>query len=159
MWWLDALPADPKAAVNKLGPHPEERALARVSKDGCTAPEVGPARLRHEDRRNRQQPISVARRHPSRRALWALLRMRSEFFRRLECEHTFTSLSRRRAAISFTMAAVLAAVSAVCAHAQDSVEAFYKGRQINLIVGYGPGGGYDLTARPLARHICPSSSG
>ena len=34
----------------------------------------------------------------------------------------------------------------------SAVEAFYKGRQINLIVGYGPGGGYDLTARLLARH-------
>ena len=39
------------------------------------------------------------------------------------------------------------------AHAQDSVEAFYQGRQINLVVGYGPGGGYDLTARLIARHI------
>src|SRR5690349_9971632 len=38
-------------------------------------------------------------------------------------------------------------------HAQDAVEAFYQGRQINLVVGYGPGGGYDLTARLLARHI------
>ena len=63
------------------------------------------------------------------------------------------STNRRRVAISFTMAAVLAAIAAVSAHAQDSVEAFYRGRQINLIVGYGPGGGYDLTARLLARHI------
>jgi hypothetical protein len=63
------------------------------------------------------------------------------------------SMNRRRLAISLTIAAVLAAASAVCAHAQDSVEAFYQGRQINLIVGYGPGGGYDLTARLLARHI------
>ncbi len=39
------------------------------------------------------------------------------------------------------------------AHAQDPVEAFYQNRQINLVVGYGPGGGYDLTARLLARHI------
>src|SRR5260370_35505165 len=62
-------------------------------------------------------------------------------------------MNRRREALSFTIAAVLAAASAVSAHAQDSVEAFYKGRQINLIVGYGPGGGYDLTARLLARHI------
>ncbi len=37
--------------------------------------------------------------------------------------------------------------------AQDAVEAFYRGRQINLVVGYGPGGGYDLTARLVARHI------
>jgi tripartite-type tricarboxylate transporter receptor subunit TctC len=38
-------------------------------------------------------------------------------------------------------------------HAQDSVESFYQGRQVNLVVGYGPGGGYDLTARLLARHM------
>src|SRR5712672_4602953 len=62
------------------------------------------------------------------------------------------TMRRRRVAISFIIAAVLAA-AAVSAQAQDSVEAFYKGRQINLIVGYGPGGGYDLTARLLARHI------
>src|SRR5262249_45689429 len=37
--------------------------------------------------------------------------------------------------------------------AQTSVEDFYRGKQINLIVGYGPGGGYDITARLLARHI------
>jgi tripartite-type tricarboxylate transporter receptor subunit TctC len=35
----------------------------------------------------------------------------------------------------------------------DSVADFYKGRTINLIVGYGPGGGYDLFARLLARHL------
>ena len=39
------------------------------------------------------------------------------------------------------------------ARAQSAVEEFYKGRQINLIVGYGPGGGYDITARLLARHL------
>jgi tripartite-type tricarboxylate transporter receptor subunit TctC len=39
------------------------------------------------------------------------------------------------------------------AQAQSAVEEFYKGRQINLIVGYGPGGGYDITARLLARHL------
>jgi tripartite-type tricarboxylate transporter receptor subunit TctC len=36
---------------------------------------------------------------------------------------------------------------------QSAVDDFYKGRQVNLIVGYGPGGGYDITARMLARHI------
>jgi tripartite-type tricarboxylate transporter receptor subunit TctC len=39
------------------------------------------------------------------------------------------------------------------AFAQTSVEDFYRGKQVNLIVGYGPGGGYDITARLLARHI------
>jgi len=50
--------------------------------------------------------------------------------------------------------AALALAAILCpARAQDPVEAFYQGRQINLVVGYGPGGGYDLTARLLSRHM------
>jgi tripartite-type tricarboxylate transporter receptor subunit TctC len=37
--------------------------------------------------------------------------------------------------------------------AADPVSDFYKGRQINLILSTGPGGGYALYARPLARHM------
>src|SRR5258708_6878533 len=33
------------------------------------------------------------------------------------------------------------------------VEDFYKGRSVNLIIGYSVGGGYDLYARVLARHL------
>jgi tripartite-type tricarboxylate transporter receptor subunit TctC len=39
------------------------------------------------------------------------------------------------------------------ARAQDAVADFYRGKQVNLIVGYGPGGGYDTAARLLARHL------
>src|SRR5712692_7225040 len=46
-----------------------------------------------------------------------------------------------------------AALLAGPACAQSAVEEFYRGRQINLIVGYGPGGGYDMVARLLARHL------
>jgi tripartite-type tricarboxylate transporter receptor subunit TctC len=35
----------------------------------------------------------------------------------------------------------------------DSVADFYSGREINLVVGYGPGGGHDIYARLLARHL------
>src|ERR1051326_3322489 len=35
----------------------------------------------------------------------------------------------------------------------DPVEDFYKGKQITLIVSYGPGGGYDVYARVLARYM------
>jgi tripartite-type tricarboxylate transporter receptor subunit TctC len=35
----------------------------------------------------------------------------------------------------------------------ETVDEFYKGKRINLIVGYGPGGGYDVFARLLARHL------
>lgn len=37
--------------------------------------------------------------------------------------------------------------------AQDSVASFYKGRQITVIVGSSAGGGFDLYARLLARHM------
>jgi tripartite-type tricarboxylate transporter receptor subunit TctC len=39
------------------------------------------------------------------------------------------------------------------AQAQDSVADFYRGKQIRIIVGSSPGGGYDLYARYLARHL------
>ena len=38
------------------------------------------------------------------------------------------------------------------AHAQDAAE-FYRGKTIQLVVGYGPGGGYDVYARVVARHL------
>jgi tripartite-type tricarboxylate transporter receptor subunit TctC len=48
-------------------------------------------------------------------------------------------------------AAVLAMLPAVaCA---QSVADFYKGRNVELYIGYSVGGGYDLYARMLARHI------
>jgi tripartite-type tricarboxylate transporter receptor subunit TctC len=59
----------------------------------------------------------------------------------------------RRGVMRLAIAALLSAVTADAVRAQAAVEAFYKGHQINLIVGYGPGGGYDLAARLLARHI------
>lgn len=38
-------------------------------------------------------------------------------------------------------------------YAQEDVAAFYRGKQLRLIVGTGAGGGYDLFARAVARHI------
>src|SRR5712672_1328238 len=37
--------------------------------------------------------------------------------------------------------------------AQDDVAAFYRGKQLRMIVGSAVGGGYDLFARIVARHI------
>ncbi len=51
------------------------------------------------------------------------------------------------------LVALLAACLATSAYAQDPVANFYRGKQINLIVGYGPGGGYDLTARAVAHYL------
>jgi tripartite-type tricarboxylate transporter receptor subunit TctC len=53
------------------------------------------------------------------------------------------------------LAALSLAVAALAAQQvlADDVADFYKGKRINLIVGYGPGGGYDSNARVLARYL------
>jgi tripartite-type tricarboxylate transporter receptor subunit TctC len=38
------------------------------------------------------------------------------------------------------------------AHA-DTVADFYKGKRLNMVIGYGPGGGYDTYARVIAVHM------
>jgi tripartite-type tricarboxylate transporter receptor subunit TctC len=51
-------------------------------------------------------------------------------------------------------AAILAFLALVVPEARaDAVADFYRGRTVNLVVGYGPGGGYDLCARLIARHL------
>ncbi|HEY8578262.1 MAG TPA: tripartite tricarboxylate transporter substrate-binding protein [Beijerinckiaceae bacterium] len=39
------------------------------------------------------------------------------------------------------------------AQAQESAESFYKGRKIDLIIGFSVGGGYDAYGRLVARHM------
>jgi tripartite-type tricarboxylate transporter receptor subunit TctC len=52
------------------------------------------------------------------------------------------------------MAFLFASVAGITlAHAADAVETFYKGKTIQVLVGFGPGGGYDLYARTLARYM------
>lgn len=48
--------------------------------------------------------------------------------------------------------AIAAILSVVTARADDVAD-FYKGKQITVIMGYGAGGGYDVYARVIARHI------
>jgi tripartite-type tricarboxylate transporter receptor subunit TctC len=56
----------------------------------------------------------------------------------------------RSAAMVLMLVAMLSAPAP--AHA-DPVADFYRGRTVTVVVGYGPGGGYDLCARLVARHI------
>jgi len=49
--------------------------------------------------------------------------------------------------------AIFALLGMPSALAQDSVAQFYKGRQITVVVGSSAGGGYDIYARLLARHM------
>jgi len=53
---------------------------------------------------------------------------------------------------AFAVMTVCFMAAAPPARAQ-SVEEFYKGRTVNLLIGFSVGGGYDLYARHLARHI------
>ncbi len=46
----------------------------------------------------------------------------------------------------------LALISSAPARA-DAVEDFYKGKNLSIIVGFSPGGGYDLNARAIGRYI------
>jgi tripartite-type tricarboxylate transporter receptor subunit TctC len=63
----------------------------------------------------------------------------------------------RRTAAATSIAAILlgalfAPTPAVSGSAPTPAE-FYKGRVINMIIGYAPGGGYDLYGRVLAQHM------
>jgi tripartite-type tricarboxylate transporter receptor subunit TctC len=51
-----------------------------------------------------------------------------------------------------TALAFLALLGATAAQGQ-SVESFYRGRTISLVIGYSVGGGYDIHGRVLARHL------
>jgi tripartite-type tricarboxylate transporter receptor subunit TctC len=53
---------------------------------------------------------------------------------------------------SLAPVALLALLGAASAQAQ-SVESFYHGRTVTLVIGYSVGGGYDLHGRLLARHL------
>jgi tripartite-type tricarboxylate transporter receptor subunit TctC len=49
--------------------------------------------------------------------------------------------------------ALMLVLATVAAGRADSVADFYKGRNVDVYVGYSTGGGYDIYARMLARHM------
>ncbi len=51
------------------------------------------------------------------------------------------------------LVAVMVAAVASPAHAQTDEAAFYKGKQVSLVIAAAVGGGYDLYARLVARHL------
>jgi tripartite-type tricarboxylate transporter receptor subunit TctC len=59
---------------------------------------------------------------------------------------------RRRPAARLA-GAILWAAGFVSPAAADPVADFYAGKTVRVLVGFGPGGGYDLYARTLARHL------
>jgi tripartite-type tricarboxylate transporter receptor subunit TctC len=51
------------------------------------------------------------------------------------------------------VAGAMAAAPLGAGAAAQSVESFYKGKNITVLIGYAPGGLYDITARLLSRHM------
>jgi tripartite-type tricarboxylate transporter receptor subunit TctC len=58
-----------------------------------------------------------------------------------------------RAAVPVLAAAIVVSTAAISSAAADDVATFYKGKSISAVIGYPPGGGYDVYMRTLARHI------
>jgi tripartite-type tricarboxylate transporter receptor subunit TctC len=51
------------------------------------------------------------------------------------------------------LATLISAVTVEPARSQQSVEDFYRGKQLDMVIGYSPGGTYDLYARLVARFL------
>jgi tripartite-type tricarboxylate transporter receptor subunit TctC len=58
-----------------------------------------------------------------------------------------------RSTIGGTLAAMIAAVTFAPSASAKSVEEFYKGKTVQIVVGFGAGASYDTYARILAEHI------
>lgn len=61
--------------------------------------------------------------------------------------------------VAVATAALLSGWIVVPAQAQDAAADYYKGRVLRIVVGFGPGGGYDLYARLLAKYLPRHLSG
>lgn len=59
----------------------------------------------------------------------------------------------RRASIRSWIVGAIAAITGTTGALAQSVEDFYRGKSIDLYVGFSAGGGYDVYARLLARHM------
>ena len=56
--------------------------------------------------------------------------------------------------VSLQIGVSIAAALMLCAPVRaEPVEDFYRGKTVNILVGFSAGGGYDLYARLLGRHI------
>src|SRR5262249_39706886 len=124
--------------VKRSRPHPEERTLVRVSKDGNE---------------------SAPRNHPSRRRLHGLLRMRSEnehvgwakaaaALPSMQCVRSAVPTRSvgwwARFALPTLQAGLLMVAISMPPAAAQSVEEFYRGKNITIAIGFSVGGGYDL---------------
>ena len=61
--------------------------------------------------------------------------------------------ARRDHALRVLTSACLCLLASTACHAQSPVADFYAGRNVDFIIGYAPGGGFDLYGRALAQHM------
>ena len=64
-----------------------------------------------------------------------------------------TTLLAQRTVVGGMLAAMLAAVTTAPPASAQSVEEFYKGKTLQINIGFGVGASYDTYARVLAEHI------
>src|ERR1700688_2122780 len=70
--------------------------------------------------------------------------------------HAVPPVSTRWLALVGLAAALAAPLSVAAigpARSQQTVEEFYRGKQLDMVIGYSPGGTYDLYARLVARFL------
>ena len=61
---------------------------------------------------------------------------------------------RKAATVWFALGVAMAAsLPNVSAHADPAVAEFYRGKTLRLLIGYGPGGGYDIYGRLVAEFL------
>ena len=56
-------------------------------------------------------------------------------------------------ALAKTLFATACLAAGTCAASAQSAADFYKGKTVQIVVGFGVGGGYDLYARALSRYL------
>jgi tripartite-type tricarboxylate transporter receptor subunit TctC len=62
-------------------------------------------------------------------------------------------LTRRKLVMSAAAATAAAGLARVTPGRTDPIEDFYRGRTMRLLIGYGPGGGYDIYGRLVAQFL------
>ena len=55
--------------------------------------------------------------------------------------------------MSWSLVVLIAVILLASAPARSTAEEFYKGKTIRFVVGFAAGGGYDLAARVVGRHM------
>jgi tripartite-type tricarboxylate transporter receptor subunit TctC len=71
----------------------------------------------------------------------------------IDQQSRYKSLRRCLHGFTASAAALLMLASAPASRAADSVQDFYSGRSVNLVIGYSVGGGYDLYARLVGKYL------